>query len=90
MIDLQPGPCTVCGLTNYPLSVGGPSICPACDCGNYGPATVNAQRLEIERLQTMERRMKRVAHWADNYDGDIAGAILAVLSGNAAEWDSDD
>lgn len=28
-----PGPCIVCGDTNYSLSMGGPSICPPCDCG---------------------------------------------------------
>lgn len=28
------GPCIVCGKTNYPLSMGGPDICPMCDCGN--------------------------------------------------------
>ena len=28
----QPGPCARCGATGYPLSMGGPSICPACDC----------------------------------------------------------
>ena len=27
------GPCVLCGATNYPLSCGGPSICPSCDCG---------------------------------------------------------
>lgn len=29
----MPGPCVVCGLTYYPLSMGGPHICPSCDCG---------------------------------------------------------
>jgi len=28
------GPCILSGDTNYALSMGGPSICPACDCGN--------------------------------------------------------
>ena len=28
----QPGPCVGCGATGYPISMGGPSICPACDC----------------------------------------------------------
>lgn len=27
------GPCIVCGKTNYPNSMGGPGICPSCDCG---------------------------------------------------------
>jgi hypothetical protein len=28
------GPCIHCGATNYNSSVGGPMICPSCDCGN--------------------------------------------------------
>jgi hypothetical protein len=28
----QPGPCIGCGAENYPLSMGGPAICPQCDC----------------------------------------------------------
>ncbi len=31
----QEGPCTLCGLRGYDLSMGGPAICPACDVG-YG------------------------------------------------------
>lgn len=27
------GPCKMCGATGYPMSFGGPDICPACDCG---------------------------------------------------------
>ena len=27
------GPCMVCGATNYSNSMGGPMICPSCDCG---------------------------------------------------------
>lgn len=29
---IQRGPCLGCGAENYPLSMGGPGICPACDC----------------------------------------------------------
>ena len=29
----QKGPCVCCGITDYPLSMGGPDICPKCDCG---------------------------------------------------------
>lgn len=25
----------MCGAINYPNSMGGPSICPSCDCGNH-------------------------------------------------------
>ena len=47
---METGPCVVCGLRNYPLSCGGPSICPTCDCGNFGPELVECQRREIERV----------------------------------------
>ena len=30
--QIQSGPCLACGATDYPLSMGGPGICPACDC----------------------------------------------------------
>lgn len=26
--------CIVCGVKNYEPSLGGPTICPSCDCGN--------------------------------------------------------
>lgn len=29
----MPGPCVVCGMKDYNLSMGGPHICPSCDCG---------------------------------------------------------
>jgi uncharacterized Zn finger protein (UPF0148 family) len=45
--DDQTGPCQICGCTNYPLSYGGPSICPTCDCGYDNTKT---QKEEIERL----------------------------------------
>ena len=49
--QIMSGPCIVCGRTNYPLSCGGPSICPPCDCGSTGEALVALQRDEIERLR---------------------------------------
>lgn len=43
--------CTICGLTFYNRSYGGPGICPSCDCGNFGFAAIERQRKEIERLR---------------------------------------
>lgn len=48
---LKPGPCVVCGLRDYPPSMGGPHICPTCDTGASGPMLVEAQRRAIERLE---------------------------------------
>ena len=28
------GPCRLCGDVDYPLSLGGPFVCPACDVGD--------------------------------------------------------
>lgn len=46
---MQAGPCVVCGRTNYPSSMGGPSICPQCDCGI--PSEVTKLREENRRLR---------------------------------------
>lgn len=31
---MNAGPCIGCGARNYSDSMGGPGICPSCDCGN--------------------------------------------------------
>lgn len=43
--NVMPGPCVLCGTTDYPLSVGGPSVCPACDCGNFDDVPLAAKRV---------------------------------------------
>lgn len=45
-----PGPCIICGDTNYPLSMGGSSICPSCDCG-IDPEVARLRR-EVAMLRT--------------------------------------
>lgn len=50
----EPGPCIICGDRDYPLSAGGPTICPSCDCGDFGLAKVKRQAAEIERLTARE------------------------------------
>lgn len=49
--DVQPGPCCICGATNYALSMGGPTICPKCDCGHFDAATVTQQAKVIAQLR---------------------------------------
>ena len=48
----QPGPCVSCGATSYPLSMGGPSICPACDCM---PPERRVRQLAEENRRLRER-----------------------------------
>jgi hypothetical protein len=45
------GPCVICGDVGYELSIGGPSICPSCDCGNFGPDVVRRQGKIIAELR---------------------------------------
>jgi hypothetical protein len=44
--NMPKGPCVVCGDTDYPLSMGGASICPSCDCGI--PPEVKKLRRELK------------------------------------------
>ena len=62
--DLQPGPCIVCGLRNYSLSFGGPTICPSCDCGNTGPNIVRRQPERIRELESAARSEIEYTHAA--------------------------
>lgn len=45
------GPCIICGDTNYNLSMGGPTICPPCDCGDFGIRRAKRQAKIIELLR---------------------------------------
>jgi regulator of replication initiation timing len=56
---LYSGPCSICGDTNYPLSMGGSSICPSCDCGDYGITKVRRQGKRIAEL------VKQVDDWRE-------------------------
>lgn len=51
MGDTYPGPCVGCGATNYPLSMGGPSVCPACD---VYPPEKRVQQIAYERDQIVK------------------------------------
>lgn len=44
--DMPAGPCIICGDTNYGLSMGGPSVCPPCDCGR--PPGVGKLQREVQ------------------------------------------
>jgi len=52
------GPCIICGDTNYPLSEGGPTICPACDCGHFGMERIKRQGKRITGLETENKKLK--------------------------------
>lgn len=60
--DLLPGPCAICGLTNYPLSFGGPTICPSCDCGDSGPYVISRQATDLRRLGAEVERLRASNH----------------------------
>lgn len=50
-LKIQAGPCISCGEVNYPLSMGGPDICPACDCGWDLKTRLPPMREKIKLLQ---------------------------------------
>lgn len=64
MSDLVSGPCIFCGKTNYPPSLGGPQVCPSCDCGHFSAATTMGQAKLITELQSsltaLEEENKRL------------------------------
>jgi hypothetical protein len=50
------GPCIGCGDVDYPLSIGGPTICPSCDLG-IDPQ-VSKLRKECEKLLNENMRLR--------------------------------
>jgi uncharacterized Zn finger protein (UPF0148 family) len=52
----------MCGGTDYPLSMGGPAICPACDCGVAPEATKARRELRDaqRRIEEMEQEIARL------------------------------
>ena len=61
ILTVMAGPCVSCGATNYPLSFGGPTICPMCDCGPPSMREVRllraalAKREDYPRIRTTRR-----------------------------------
>jgi hypothetical protein len=55
--DIMPGPCLMCGAKNYPLSLGGPDICPRCDCS---PATDEIAMLRMRIDHLLKDRLLRM------------------------------
>lgn len=73
------GTCIVCGATNYPLSLGGPSICPSCDCG-HSPNHREVQRLRRENAGL--RFQLKLARGEEFTRDDVAALVLGTPSGN--------
>lgn len=54
------GPCINCGATDYALSMGGPDICPPCDCGyTFSRQHVKDLIAEIESLKQIIRFLQK-------------------------------
>mgnify|MGYP003395079365 CR=1 FL=1 len=74
------GPCIVCGATDYSLSMGGPSICSACDCGI--PPEVTKLRCEVKSLRAeMEDRVKMVLE-----EHELERDLISQLCYEILEW----
>ncbi len=84
--DLIPGPCEICGTTNYRLSMGGPGICPSCDCGDFSIAKVQRQATSIVRLEVaLAARDKEIAGLAEHLDRAVALGAFEINRANAAK-----
>lgn len=83
MTDVMPGPCCICGGINYSLSMGGPTICPKCDCGHFDAATVMQQAKVIELLRA------EVELWKDRCEATLADAQRMERSFDEA-WNRDE
>lgn len=58
----QKGPCLGCGAENYGLSMGGPAICPACDCTPTQERVrhlAEENRLLRQRIADLEAELER-------------------------------
>lgn len=58
--QLFPGPCICCGRTDYPLSMGGPGICPRCDCGNWDPQRLLKELMLVRAALTASEARVRL------------------------------
>ena len=58
--DIPEYTCTVCGLPSVRLSVGGPGICPACDCGSFrnGQEWTFRDAMLVVKTASEEQRME--------------------------------
>jgi len=68
----QPGPCAGCGATGYPISMGGPSICPACDCAppeRRVKQLAEENRLLRQRVAELERERGQTVSLGTVLDG---------------------
>jgi hypothetical protein len=52
-------PCTLCGAIDYPLSLGGPYICPSCDCG-ISPEVSKLRRENAQLRSELEEARRSI------------------------------
>lgn len=90
------GPCQGCGAVNYPNSLGGPSICPSCDCGfpprrDPPPWTLVVDDLLQQRDAEIEMLRQQVAALVLQVtipEGLSGGALPAFIARITAERDA--
>jgi hypothetical protein len=56
------------------------TICPSCDCGNFGQTAINRQRREIERLEGGIRRIGDFLNEEPPRVGDASWTVEALLA----------
>ena len=69
-------PCVICGAIDYPVSLGGPDICPSCGCGDFGVERVRRLGQEIIALRATLDCIVRV-------DGAIVDQLARSINENS-------
>ncbi len=81
-----PGPCVICGARDYELSMGGPTICPSCDAGNFTQATVTRQAQELKALREEIDRLRGPMFGLDDAPKDKGDQTFEVTFTAKAFW----
>lgn len=90
------GPCIICGDTGYNLSTGGPTICPPCDCGDFGRKRIERLAKEsavreaklreiVDMLPEIKQALKR-ANQGIPYP--VKGRGYMALKGKLEQWEN--
>jgi hypothetical protein len=59
-------PCKICGAIEYSASLGGPGICPKCDCGVFDAHTLAWHNNRLSTELAALRSLVREIVYADN------------------------
>ena len=78
--------CKMCGLVFFEPSLGGPGICPECDCGNFGPAKIKRQAEYITQLKTRLKELPKYTFMSPLIDWKGVGELPYMTQDKNGEY----